>query len=91
MKAIGSRDDARKVEYYIPLSRSPRVSLRRRAVYDICRLQTADRRPQTADRRPQTADRRPQTADRRLQTADCRSQIADCKLSDTKNVPNKAR
>ena len=30
MKAIGSRDDARKVEYYIPLSWSPRVSLRRR-------------------------------------------------------------
>ena len=26
------------------------------AVYDICRLQTADRRPQTADCRPQTAD-----------------------------------
>ena len=77
MKAIGSRDDARKVEYYIPLSRSPRVSLRRRAVYDICRLQTADRRPQTADRR--------------LQAADCKSQIADCKLNDTKNVPNKAR
>ena len=30
VKAIGSRDDARKVEYYIPLSWSPRVSLRRR-------------------------------------------------------------
>ena len=26
------------------------------AVYDICRLQTADCRLQTADRRPQTAD-----------------------------------
>ena len=32
------------------------------AVYDICRLRTADRRPQTADRRPQTADCRLQTA-----------------------------
>ena len=30
MKAIGSRDDAGKVEYYIPLSSSPRISLRRR-------------------------------------------------------------
>ena len=57
--------------------------------YDICRLQTADRRPQTADRRPQTADRRLQTADCRLQTADRRLQIADCKLKDTKKLPNK--
>ena len=32
------------------------------AVYDICRLRTADRRPQTADRRLQTADHRLQTA-----------------------------
>ena len=61
-------------------------------VYDICRLQTADRRPQTADRRPQTADRRPQTADCRLQTADCRLQTADCmrqqdcKLNETKSI-----
>ena len=45
------------------------------AVYDICKLQTADRRLQTTDRR--------------LQTADCRSQIADCKLNDSKNLPNK--
>ena len=30
MKAIGSRDDARKVEFYIPLSWSPRLSMRRR-------------------------------------------------------------
>ena len=36
------------------------------SVYDICRLQTADRRLQTADCRPQTADRRLQTADCRL-------------------------
>ena len=43
--------------------------LRRGAVYDICRLQTADRRPQTADRRPQTADCRLQTADCRLHEA----------------------
>ena len=35
----------------------------RRAVYDICRLQTAGCRLQTADRRLQTADCRPQTAD----------------------------
>ena len=46
-----------------------------RPVYDICRLQTADRRPQTADCRPQTAD--------------CRLQTADCKSKDTKNLPNK--
>ena len=32
------------------------------SVYDICRLQTADRRPQTADCGPQTADCRLQTA-----------------------------
>ena len=49
-------------------------------VYDICRLQTADRRPQTADRRPQTADCR-------LQTADCMRQ-EDCKLNETKNIVN---
>ena len=74
-----------------------RFSLTSRSVYDICRLQTADRRLQTADCRlqtadctPQTADRRPQTADRRPQTADCRLQIADCKLNDTKNLPNKS-
>ena len=42
-------------------------------VYDICRLQTADRRLQTADCKPQTADCR-------LQTADCRPQTADCRL-----------
>ena len=47
----------------------------RAAVYDICRLQTADRSPQTADCRLQTADHRPQ--------------IADCKLKDTKNLRNK--
>ena len=35
------------------------------AVYDICRLQTADRRLQTSDCRLQTADHRPQTADQR--------------------------
>ena len=39
------------------------------AVYDICRLQTADRRLQTADCRLQTADRRLQIADRRLHEA----------------------
>ena len=47
------------------------------AVYDICRLQTADCRLQTADRRLQTADCRLQTADCRLQTAGCRLQTAD--------------
>ena len=30
----------------------------RKTVYDICRLETADRRLQTADRRPLTADHR---------------------------------
>ena len=50
------------------------------AVYDICRLQTADCRLQTADCRPQTADRRLQTADCRLQTADRRLQTADRRL-----------
>ena len=40
-------------------------------MYDICRLQTADRRPQTADCR--------------LQTADCIRQ-QDCKLNETKNI-----
>ena len=48
-------------------------------LYDICRLQTADRRPQTADL--QTADCRPQTADRRLQIVLIKT--------DTKNPPNK--
>ena len=42
-------------------------------VYDICRLQTADRRPQTADCRLQIY----------------RPQIADCQLKDNKNLPNK--
>ena len=50
------------------------------SVYDICRLQTADRRPQTADCRLKTADRRLQTADCRLQTEDCRPQTADHRL-----------
>ena len=40
-------------------------------VYDICRLQTADRRLQTADCR--------------LQTADCMRQ-QDYKLNETKNI-----
>ena len=52
----------------------------RGTVYDICRLQTADRRLQTADRRLQTADCRPQIADCRLQTTDCRLQTADHRL-----------
>ena len=51
-------------------------------VYDICRLQTADRRLQTADCRLQTAHCRPL----RPQTADCRPQTADCTLKDTKNL-----
>ena len=48
-------------------TRTPTVNPRRRrsAVYDICRLQTAD-------------CSRLQTADFRLQTADCRLQTADC-------------
>ena len=55
-------------------TRTPTVNPRRRrsAVYDICRLQTADWRPQTA------VDCRLQTSDCRLQTADCRLQTADC-------------
>ena len=44
---------------------------RNQAVYDICRLQTADCRLQTADRR--------------LQTADCMRQ-QDCKLNETKKI-----
>ena len=47
------------------------------ALYDICRLQTADRRPQTADCRPQAADCRLQTADYRPQTTDHRLQIVN--------------
>ena len=40
MKAIGSRDDVRKVEYYIPLSWSTRVSLRRRVTVFRLALKT---------------------------------------------------
>ena len=39
------------------------IKVHSNTVYDICRLQTADRRPQTADCRLQTAGCRLQTAD----------------------------
>ena len=52
------------------------------AVYDICRLQTADCRPQAADCRLQTADCS-------LQSAVFSLQSADCKFKDTKNLPDK--